>query len=74
MCHLQKNAEMTLPILGNPLFSMDYLCLSKWISKGIIFLADVINESETIMDCKVFESKYNLSINFFEYIDYGGYL
>ena len=74
MCHLQKNAEMTPPILGNPLFSTDYLCLSKWISKGIIFLADVINESETIMDCKVFESKYNLSINFFEYIDYGGYL
>ena len=62
-----KNAEMTLPIWGNPLFFKDYLCFSKWISKGITYLADIINESGTIMDCQVIESKYNLTINFLEY-------
>ena len=34
---------------------------------GIIFLTDIINESETIMDSKVIESKYNLTINVLEY-------
>ena len=58
---------MTLPIWGNPLFSKGYLCFSKWISKGILFLAVIINESGTNMDCKIIESKYNLTINFLEY-------
>ena len=58
---------MTIPIWGNPLFSEDYLGFFKWISKGIIFLADIINESETILDCKAIKSKYNLTINLLEY-------
>ena len=34
------------------------------IKGNIIFVADIINESGIIMDCKAIESKYNLTINF----------
>ena len=35
--------------------------------KGNYFFSCIINESGTIMDYKVIESKYNLTINFLEY-------
>ena len=53
------------PIWYNPCISRDKIFLKHWFDKGIVFVADLLDENGNFQSVENLQNTYNLTIHFF---------
>ena len=56
------------PIWYNPCISRDKIFLKQWFDKGIVFVADLLDENGNFQSVENLQNTYNLTINFLDYL------